>query len=146
MLDPFLTVHPLAQQLGAAHTAGNAVVPARNEGVDQVHTGDRHDCCSPPRITQAATTKRMASKPRPSPHDPSYHDEANGAKATSPVLGDSFSRCSIHSLRSIPSPSSLARRTQRVMQWYQRETRGSTRCTRAIVMTAVLHRELLKLP
>src|SRR5208337_1961412 len=34
----------------------------------------------------------------------------------------------------IPSPSRKARRTQRVTQWYQRVTAGSTRWARAIVM------------
>ena len=51
------------------------------------------------------------------------------------ISASSRSRLSIHTLRSLaPSPSKNARRTQRVMQWYQRETDGSTRCARAIVM------------
>jgi len=41
----------------------------------------------------------------------------------------------IHTLRSFgPSPSKNARRTQRVMQWYQRVTAGSTNCARAMVI------------
>ncbi len=36
-----------------------------------------------------------------------------------------------------PSPSKKARRTQRVMPWYQPVTAGSTKCARAIVMTGI---------
>jgi hypothetical protein len=47
----------------------------------------------------------------------------------------SSSRCSIQFFRSrIPSPRRKARRIQRVTQWYQRVTAGSTGCARAIVM------------
>ena len=63
MLDPFLTVQPLAQQLGAAHTAGDAVVPARNEWVDQMHACDRHGYGSPPGWTYVTTATRTASRP-----------------------------------------------------------------------------------
>src|SRR5271168_5235862 len=62
MFDPFLTVHPLAEQPGAAHAARNAVVPARNEGVDQVHACDRHGYCSPPGMPQITTARRTVSR------------------------------------------------------------------------------------
>jgi len=40
-----------------------------------------------------------------------------------------------HTLRSFGlSPSKNARWTQRVMQWYQRVTAGSTKCARAMVI------------
>ena len=54
---------------------------------------------------------------------------------TAKISASSRSRFSIHTLRSVaPSPSRNARRTHRVMQWYHRDTAGSTRCARAIVI------------
>jgi len=59
----------------------------------------------------------------------------NPATETEKISASSRSRLSIHAFRSLkPSPSKKARRTQRVTQWYQRVTAGSTRCTRAIVI------------
>ena len=45
------------------------------------------------------------------------------------AIGDRSKPCG----RCSPSPSRNVRRTQRVMQWYQRVTEGSIRCARAMV-------------
>src|SRR5258708_4238023 len=65
--------------------------------------------------------------------------EASRYQPEAPARGSasSRSRVSIHTVRSLaPSRSRYARRTHRVTQWHQRETVGSTRCARAIVMVA----------